>query len=236
MVSMSHDPAAGAIGLQLVDAATRGMSAGAAASMAVTALVPAGIDEVSAQAAAAFAAEGAATLALHTAAQEELARAGVALTDIARVYSQVDGEAAGTLTTSGAELVSQPFVGSTGAGAGMLRGETLPGAGGSAARTPLLANLIEGAPAPTKPLTPATPAAGVPTPGAVPAGGTSGAVGAASSLLGAGAGPLSSLGSMAQGASAGGATGPGLASSLTEKRDKDRPDDSGNQQPGQQLV
>jgi hypothetical protein len=245
MVSMSHDPAAGAIGLQLVDAATRGMSSGAAASMAVTALVPAGIDEVSAQAAAAFAAEGAATLALHTAAQEELARAGVALTDIARMYSQVDGEAAGTLTSAGGQLVSQPFVGTTGAGAGLLRAETLPGAGGSAARTPLLANLIEGAPAPTA-ATPATPAAAVPTPGAAvptpsaavpgPATAMPGAVNAASTLLGAGAGPLSSLGSMAQGASAGGATGPGLASSLTEKRDKDKPDDSGNQQPGQHLV
>jgi hypothetical protein len=238
MVSMSHDPAAGAIGLQLIDAATRGMSSGAAASMAVTALVPAGIDEVSAQAAAAFAAEGAATLALHTAAQEELARAGVALTDIARMYSQVDGEAAGTLTAAGGQLVSQPFVGTTGAGAGLLRADTLPGAGVSAARTPLLANLIEGAPAPTA-ATPATPAAAVPTPGAAvpgPATAMPGAVNAASTLLGAGAGPLSSLGSMAQGASAGGATGPGLASSLTEKRDKDKPDDSGNQRPGQHLV
>jgi hypothetical protein len=248
MVSMSHDPAAGAIGLQLVDAATRGMSSGAAASMAVTALVPAGVDAVSAQAAAAFAAEGAATLALHTAAHEELARAGVALTDIARMYSQVDGEAAGTLTTAGGQLVSQPFVGTTGVGAGLLRAETLPGAGGSAARTPLLANLIEGAPAPIS-AAPSTPAAAVPTPAAVPGPATTvptpaavpgpattmpGAVNAASTLLGAGAGPLSSLGSMAQGASAGGATGPGLASSLTEKRDKDKPDDSG--QPGQHLV
>ena len=84
MESMSHDPAAGAIGLQLVDIATRGLASGATASAAVTALVPAGAEEVSAQAAA-FAAEGAAALALHTAAQEEIARAGVALTDIARM-------------------------------------------------------------------------------------------------------------------------------------------------------
>jgi hypothetical protein len=85
MVSMSHDRAAGAIGLQLVDMAGRGLSSGAAASMAVTALVPAGADEVSVQAAAAFAAEGAAMLALHTAAQEEVARTGVTLTEIARI-------------------------------------------------------------------------------------------------------------------------------------------------------
>lgn len=238
MVSMSHDPAAGAIGLQLVDAATRGMSSGAAASMAVTALVPAGVDEVSAQAAAAFAAEGAATLALHTAAQEELARAGVALTDIARMYSQVDGEAAGTLSAAGSEVLGQPFVGTTGAGAGLLRAATLPGAGGSAARTPLMANLIENTSAPATALSSSTPVAAVPTPSAAvpgPATTMPGAVNAASTLLGAGTGPLSSLGSMAQGASAGGATGPGLASSLTEKRDTDKGDDPGTQ-PGQQLV
>ena len=144
MESISHDPVAGAIGLQLVDVAGRGLGSGATASMAVTALIPAGAEEVSAQAAAAFAAEGAAMLALNTAAQEELARTGVALTDIARMYSQIDGEAAGTLQSAGARISRQTFAGGTGAnvGAGLMRAETLPGAGGSASRTPLLANLI----------------------------------------------------------------------------------------------
>jgi hypothetical protein len=226
MVSMSHDPAAGAIGVQLVDMAARGLSSGAAASMAVTALVPAGADEVSAQAAAAFAAEGAAMLALHTAAQEEVARTGVTLTDIARMYSQVDGEAAGTLESAGGQFVGQPFVGGSGPGAaaGLMRSETLPGAGGSASRTPLLANLIEGVPvtnpAPTVPGTPAT---------TIPA-----AVSAASTVLGAGAAPLSSIGSMAQGASAGGTAGPGLASSVDE--DRSDGEDRGNEAPGEQLL
>ncbi len=138
MESMSHDPVAGAIGLQLIDIASGGMASGAATSMSVTGLVPAGADEVSALAATAFAAEGAAMLASSTAAQEELARTGVALTDIARMYSQVDGEAAGTLVSSGSQFSSHPFAGGTGAsvGAGLMRAETLPGAGGSALPVP----------------------------------------------------------------------------------------------------
>jgi PE family len=221
MVSMSHDPAAGAIGVQLVDMAARGLSSGAAASMAVTALVPAGADEVSAAAAAAFAAEGAAMLALNTAAQEEVARTGATLTDIARMYSQVDGEAAGTLESAGGQFVGQPFVGGSGAAGGLLRSETLPGTGGSTSRTPLLANLIEGAPV-------ANPAPTVPgSPTTIPA-----AVSAASTVLGAGAAPLSSIGSMAQGASAG--AGPGLASSVSE--DSNERDEPGNDDRGEPLL
>ena len=116
MESMSHDPAAGAIGLHVVDIATRGLASGATASGAVTALAPAGADEVSLQAVAAFAAEGAAMLALYNAAQEEVARTGAALTDIARMYAQVDGEAAGALETGGARFSGLPFVSRSGAG------------------------------------------------------------------------------------------------------------------------
>ncbi|OBF12629.1 hypothetical protein A5730_03515 [Mycobacterium sp. ACS4054] len=227
MESMSHDPAAGAIGLHVVDIATRGLTSGAAASAPVTALVPAGADEVSIMAAAAFAAEGTAMLALNTAAQEEVARTGVALTDIARMYSQVDGEAAGALDSSGARIASHAFVGPTGGG---LTGAKPPvAAGGSVPRTPPLTNLVQGgpvaAPAPPAPVTAPT----VPSPcAAMP-----GAVNAASTLLGAGAAPLSSLGSIAQGASAGGASGPGLASSVTEQNDDES---AGSQQPGQSLV
>lgn len=231
MEPMSHDPVAGAIGLQVVDIATRGLASGAAASGAVTALAPAGADEVSMQAVAAFAAEGTAMLALNTAAQEEIARTGAALTDIARMYAQVDTEAAGALDSAGGRIASQTFVGPTGGG-GLMRAETVPGAGGSAPRTPLLANLVEGGPvanpSPKVPITAPT----VPSPGMA----TPGAVNAASTLLGAGAAPLSSLGSIAQGASAGGAAGPGLASSLTENQDEAQRDELGDQRPGQSLV
>ncbi|UXA04748.1 PE domain-containing protein [Mycobacterium sp. SMC-2] len=215
MESMSHDPAAGAIGLHVVDIATRGLASGAAASAPVTALVPAGADEVSALAAAAFAAEGAAMLTLNTAAQEEVARTGVALTDIARMYSQVDGEAAGTLDSAGARIASQSFVGPT--GGGLMRAETP-----LAAAAPPLAKPVEGIP-----VTNPSPTVPVPSPSAGgPAGAMPGAVNAASTLLGAGAAPLSSLGSVAQGASAG-AAGPGLASSLTEQKDYDERHDAG---------
>lgn len=70
----------------------------------------------------AFAEQGAALLAVHAAAQEELARTGVTLTDIARMYAEVDGEAAGTLEMAGGQFVGQPFTAST----GLARGEALP--------------------------------------------------------------------------------------------------------------
>jgi hypothetical protein len=234
MEPMSHDPMAGAIGLHVVDIATRGLASGATAAGPVTALAPAGADEVSLQAVAAFAAEGAAMLALNTAAQEEVARTGAALTDIARMYAQVDGEAAGALEIGGTRFSGLPFVSRT--GAGLMAEPTLanpqptlpvsaPSAAASspsaAASAPTVPN-----PAPTMPVSaPTAPGAALP-----------GAVNAASTLLGAGAAPLSSLGSLAQGASGGGAAGPGLASSLTEQQDEDKRDDSGNQQRGQNLV
>lgn len=231
MEPLSYDPAAGAIGLQVVEIATRGLASGAAASGPVTALLPAGADEVSMQAVAVFAAEGAAMLALNTAAQEEVARTGAAFADIARMYAQVDGETAGTLHSAGGRIAGQTFVGPTGGG-GLLGTPTLPGAGGSAPRTPPLANPVEGGPiagpAPTVPTTSPT------VPGAVPA--MPAAVNAASTLLGAGAAPLSSFGSLAQGASAGGTAGPGLASSLAGSTDEGARGDLSDQQPGERWV
>ncbi|KCG17038.1 hypothetical protein P941_04077, partial [Mycobacterium tuberculosis KT-0048] len=51
MDSLSHDPAAGDIGSQLVEIGSRGLAAGNAATMpTMTGLVPAGGEEVSAQA------------------------------------------------------------------------------------------------------------------------------------------------------------------------------------------
>ncbi|OBG56544.1 MULTISPECIES: PE domain-containing protein [unclassified Mycobacterium] len=97
MQALSFDAAAAGIGTDVVRGAAQGLQAGAAASPATTALLPAGADEVSAQAALAFAAEASAFLALNTAAQEELVRMGTAVVDIARMYSEVDAAAAGSV-------------------------------------------------------------------------------------------------------------------------------------------
>lgn len=91
MQPMEHNPGAVGVGAQVVANGVRGLAAGTTASAAVSALVPAGADEVSAQAAAVFAKEGLEALALNTFAQEELARAGAAYMEIAGIYSAVDG-------------------------------------------------------------------------------------------------------------------------------------------------
>ncbi|MGV0791356.1 PE domain-containing protein [Mycolicibacterium sp. XJ1819] len=91
MQPMEHNPAAVGIGAQVVANGARGLAAGSAASAAVTALVPAGADEVSAQAAVAFAAEGAETLAMNAFAQEEMTRTGASYMEIAGIYAAVDG-------------------------------------------------------------------------------------------------------------------------------------------------
>ena len=81
MQSMSFDPAGATIGSQVVDDAIQGLQAGVTVSTSVTGLAPAGADEVSAQAAMAFAAAGAQMLTLNTAAQEELMRTGASSAD-----------------------------------------------------------------------------------------------------------------------------------------------------------
>jgi hypothetical protein len=96
MQPMEHNPGAIGIGGQVVANGARGLAAGTTASAAVSALVPAGAEEVSAQAAAAFAAEGVETLAMNTFAQEELARAGAAYMEAAGIYTAVDGANAAT--------------------------------------------------------------------------------------------------------------------------------------------
>jgi hypothetical protein len=93
---MEHNPGAVGIGAQVVANGARGLAAGTAASAAVTALVPAGADEVSAQAAAAFAVEGIDALAMNSFAQEELSRAGAAYMEIAGIYATVDEASAAT--------------------------------------------------------------------------------------------------------------------------------------------
>lgn len=97
MQPMTHEPGAAGIGAQVVANAARGLAGGTTAAATVTALVPAGADEVSAQAAVSFAAEGVEALALNTFAQEELTRAGAAYIEIAGIYAAVDAENAGVL-------------------------------------------------------------------------------------------------------------------------------------------
>jgi hypothetical protein len=97
MQSMSFDPIVAGIGDRVVDIAVSCLEAGATASMEVTGLAPAGGDEVSARAAMAFTSEAVQMLALNKAAQEELMRTGVALTQIAQIYAQVDEAAARNL-------------------------------------------------------------------------------------------------------------------------------------------
>ena len=223
MESMSINPGAAAIGSQLVDVASRALGSGAAALPSLTGLVPAGAEEVSLQAVMAFAAEAAEMLALNTAAQEELARTGLALTEIAQMYSQVDGEAAGTLAAGGARFASQAFAAGTGANvaAGPMQAETLLGAAGSVARTPLLINSVEGV-ATSNPST------------TVPA-----ATNAASTMLGAGTAPMSSIGQFSSmGGAAGGGAAAGVPTSLTgeEESTRDESDHADDQQPGEQLL
>jgi hypothetical protein len=98
MQPMQHNPAAQGLGAQVVANGARGLASGTAASAAVTALVPAGAEEVSAMAAAAFAAEGVESLAQNTFAQEELSRAGAAYMEAAGIYTAVDGANAAALS------------------------------------------------------------------------------------------------------------------------------------------
>ncbi len=97
MQSMSFDPIVAGIGDRVVDIAVSCLEAAAKASIEVTGLAPAGGDEVSAQAAMAFTSEAIEMLTLHQAAQEELMRTGMALTQIAQIYAQIDETAARNL-------------------------------------------------------------------------------------------------------------------------------------------
>jgi hypothetical protein len=260
MTSMSHDPAVAIIGGQLTAMGAGAMATGAAAAASVTALPPAGAEEVSMQAAMAFAAEASKTLAAHAAAHQEISRTGAALVDITRMYTQADATAAGALQTNAARSTAVEFnsvgtpmsrsLASPAPATRLLRAEAVPGAAGTPARTPALANLVEGATlaAPT----PATGAAAMPN-----------AMSAASSLLSTPLSTLSSLGSSlgsvgqgglggatAGGASASGAaasaagatgaaaggSGPALASSLTDDDGDKSKDADGAKRAGGQVL
>jgi hypothetical protein len=214
MEPLSHDPAAAVIGSQLVELGILGLGSGAASAASVTGLIPAGAEEVSAQAAMAFAADAAAMLAMQTAAHEELMRAGTALTDIVRMYTQADDTAAGALTVSALSMVANnPLAGGSGAivGAALPQAEAVAGAVGSAAR-PLVAGLVEASSSPAVQ-----------------------AVASAGSQVASGIAPLASMG---QGASAGGASMPGLASATAPDRDENDDGRSGqdDQQTGERVL
>ena len=97
MQPLSHNAGAAGVGGQVVANGTRGLAAGTAATAEVSALAPAGADEVSVHATLAFMAEGVQTLGINAVAQEELARAGAAVIEVAGVYQAVDGENGATL-------------------------------------------------------------------------------------------------------------------------------------------
>ena len=121
--------------------------------------------------------------------------------------------AAESLVFSGSQFFGRPGAGASLA-AGTMPAEALSAAGGSAARTPPMSQMIEGAAASNPPST------------AVPA-----AANAASSAMGTGTAPLSSMG---QGGAAGGSTKPGLASVDRDKDDADPK--SGDREPGERLL
>jgi PE family len=98
MEPLSHNPGAVAIGTQVVANGARGLATGTAATSEAAGLVPAGVDEVSVQAALAFGTEALETNALNAFAQQELARAGAAYTEAAAIYTTVDEANAAVLS------------------------------------------------------------------------------------------------------------------------------------------
>lgn len=100
MQPMSFDPAVAAVGSQVLDTAAQGIQAGQQVSTGLTALTPAGADEVSLYAVEFFATEANQMLAMNQAAHEELMRAGETLAKIARMYSQADMAASNAIHTN----------------------------------------------------------------------------------------------------------------------------------------
>lgn len=97
MQPLNHNPATAGIGGQVTANGARGLATGTAATAEVSALVPAGADEVSASAALAFAAEGLQTLGINAMAQQEIARAGGAVIQAAATYEAMDAANGATL-------------------------------------------------------------------------------------------------------------------------------------------
>jgi hypothetical protein len=90
MEPLTHNQDASTIGIHVAANGARGLAAGTAATSEAAGLAPAGVDEVSMQAAMAFGMEALETNALNVHAQQELARAGTAYTEAATIYTTVD--------------------------------------------------------------------------------------------------------------------------------------------------
>ena len=97
MQPMSVNPGITGIGSQVIANGVRGLAAGTSAGAVVSTLVPAGADEVSAQAAMAFAIEGVEAVASNAFAQEELTRTGAGYLEIGGIYTAVDSANASVL-------------------------------------------------------------------------------------------------------------------------------------------
>jgi uncharacterized protein (DUF39 family) len=97
MQPLEHNPGAIGVGTQVVANGARGVATGTATLSEASALVPAGADEVSMQAAMAFAVEGVEVMGLNAFAQEELARAGAAYVEAGAMYEATDAATGATL-------------------------------------------------------------------------------------------------------------------------------------------
>jgi hypothetical protein len=98
MQPLEHNPGAVGIGSEVAANGARGLAGATAAGAAVSVLLPAGAEEVSLQAALAFAMEGAETLAVNAMAQEELSRAGSAYVEASGAYASADESGAAVLS------------------------------------------------------------------------------------------------------------------------------------------
>jgi PPE-repeat protein len=132
------------------------------------------------------------------------------LQQVSSLFSSLGGADKAQIGLIGASpLSNHPLAGGSGAGsgAGLVRAASLPGAGGSAPRTPLLANLI----GETKPLVPTGAAAGAGGMGLAPVG------------AGGGGGPMHGMGQ--RGTSGGAKTGLRAPSVLPQDLSEDEEDD-----------
>ncbi len=91
MDHLSHNEGVIGVGGQVAANGLRGFAAGTTAAVAATPEAPAGVEEVSAHAMAAFAAENAQATALNAIAQEEIARLGAHFIEITNTYTTTDG-------------------------------------------------------------------------------------------------------------------------------------------------
>jgi hypothetical protein len=98
MQPLEHSPEAVGVGTEVVANSAHGLAIAVATGTAVSTLLPAGCEEVSLQAAFAFATDGVQTLAVNVLAQEEMGRAGAAYVEASGIYTTVDEAGASVLS------------------------------------------------------------------------------------------------------------------------------------------